>query len=192
MEFKRTCIFGYKATWKRSNGSIVAENCLQSEPSWMYDHRDVIKVLKIKDVVLPGSHDSGSYTKSGDLYSIFAGSVFTQEENFLSQLIWGVRFFDIRPAILRTSVPIIDQNAPKFWISHSVFPTHWMQTVVDDTKTFLKNTKEIIIWEIINFSVIPGGGRWLSEDFKMFMEYLKQEFNDWLVKPGSLSWDKVK
>ena len=159
----------------------------------MNDHHDVIKDLKIRDAVLPGSHDSGSYTKSGDLYSIFAGSVFTQEENFLSQLLWGVRFFDIRPAVLRTYIPLVDQNVPKFWIHHGGFPTHWMQTVVDDTKTFLKNTKEIIVWEMINFSVVPlQGAGWRAEEYKMFMEYLKQEFKDWLVKPGNLSWDKVK
>ena len=67
MGFQRACIFGYKATWKRANGSVVAENCLQSEPTWMNDHHDVIKDLKIRDAVVPGSHDSGSYTKSGDL-----------------------------------------------------------------------------------------------------------------------------
>ena len=39
MDFVRTCVFGVNATWTRGDGAIVAENCLQSEPSWMWDHR---------------------------------------------------------------------------------------------------------------------------------------------------------
>ena len=39
MGFVRTCVFGVNATWERGDGSVVAQNCLRSEPSWMWDHR---------------------------------------------------------------------------------------------------------------------------------------------------------
>jgi len=39
MDFVRTCVFGINATWERGDGTVVAQNCLQSEPSWMWDHR---------------------------------------------------------------------------------------------------------------------------------------------------------
>ena len=37
--YERTCVFGYNVTWNRDNGNLVASNCLQSEPSWMMDHK---------------------------------------------------------------------------------------------------------------------------------------------------------
>ena len=39
MGYTRTCVFGISASWEREDGTVVAQNCLQSEPSWMWDHR---------------------------------------------------------------------------------------------------------------------------------------------------------
>ena len=30
--YERVCVFGYNVTWSREDGTLVASNCLQSEP----------------------------------------------------------------------------------------------------------------------------------------------------------------
>ena len=206
MGYEKTCVFGYKAKWERSGGSIVAENCLHSEPTWMEEMKDQIQDLQLKYMVLPGSHDSGSYTKSGKLYSLTAGSIFTQEEDFLSQLLWGIRFFDIRPGTFRAffhedfgeeTADMLYKLFPKYWVSHNSIPTHFMQTVIDQTKEFLKNTREIVIWSCIGFrnALSTFDSNWMDkgydDEFSSFTNYLTIEFKDWLVKPEQLNWDKT-
>ena len=61
MGYQRTCVFGYNVTWNREDGSTVASNCLQSEPTWMMDNRESIETLAIGDLLLTGAHDAGAY-----------------------------------------------------------------------------------------------------------------------------------
>ena len=43
--YERTCVFGYNVTWNRVDGTSIASNCLQSEPSWMMDHKEQLESL---------------------------------------------------------------------------------------------------------------------------------------------------
>ena len=61
MGYHRTCVFGYNVTWNREDGSSVASNCLQSEPTWMTDNMEMLKTLSIGDLLLTGAHDAGAY-----------------------------------------------------------------------------------------------------------------------------------
>ena len=61
MAFTRTCVFGYNATWQDGEGNIKASNCLQSEPTWMMDHRVALGDMEVGELVLAGSHDAGAY-----------------------------------------------------------------------------------------------------------------------------------
>ena len=96
MGYEKRCLFDYNVEWKTINGSIVATNCLQSHPTWMHDMRNIISTKKIRDLSLAGTHDTLSYTKSLMTYSFFAGTVATQDESLMGQLLWGARYFDIR------------------------------------------------------------------------------------------------
>jgi len=62
-----------------------------------------------------------------------------QDVDVLTQLIYGVRYLDIR-------VGYYPNTNPVWWANHGVFKSVPMQTVVNQVKTFLDNTNEIVIF----------------------------------------------
>ena len=95
-------------------------------------------------------------------------AVFAQEEDFLHQLIWGVRFLDIRAGFYPTT-------PERFWLVHGIIKTHPMAEGVEDVKTFLRNTQEILVWEVNGYEQV-----WDDEAHAEFKEFLIGEFSDWL------------
>ena len=55
-----------------------------------------------------------------------------------------------------------------------------MDKIIDDVKTFLKNTRELIIFNVQDH---PEDGD------QKFVQKLINEFRQWLVKPGSKNWN---
>ena len=55
-----------------------------------------------------------------------------------------------------------------------------MMEGIEDVKTFLRNTQEIMIWEVNGFEQV-----WDSEAHAEFKQLLISEFSDWL---GNLSF----
>merc|ERR1719500_1978505 len=182
MGFTGTCVFDLKAKWVRvyEDGfqEVVAEACLQSEPGWMEFHRESLQELKIGDLMLVGAHDAGAYRDyqgvGDDNWATSA--VFAQEEDLLHQLIWGVRFVDIRCGFYPTT-------EERFWLVHGIIKTHPMIEGIHDVKTFLQNTQEIVVWEINEFEQV-----WTAAAHEEYKALLISEFNDWLVRPGDLGW----
>lgn len=69
-----------------------------------------------------------------------------QDVDVLAQLIYGVRYLDIR-------VGHYPNTNSVWWANHGVFKSVPMQTVVNQVKTFLDNTNEIVIFDIQEFPV---------------------------------------
>ncbi|QSH41138.1 hypothetical protein P0136_09580 [Lentisphaerota bacterium ZTH] len=91
-----------------------------NESRWMGEMANTLKNIPISDVLLPGSHDAGTYDFSGKcpvadtnhvpgwvvellklakisvIYNYFAGVCKTQDMNFYDQLNHGIRYFDMR------------------------------------------------------------------------------------------------
>ena len=40
-------------------------NCLQIRPRWMWEERDVIGNMPLNSLMIPGTHNSGSYIRKG-------------------------------------------------------------------------------------------------------------------------------
>merc|ERR1712212_121721 len=119
MGFSATCVFDLRAEWKRlyDDGSeeVIASACLRSEPGWMEEHRENLQELKIGDLMLVGAHDAVAYREYQDIGddNWATSAVFAQEEDLLHQLIWGVRFLDIRAGFY----PTTDE---RFWLVHGI------------------------------------------------------------------------
>ncbi len=47
------------------NNQIIAKNCFKTNPNWMENNLAVIGNKKLHEIVIPGTHDSGCYSKSG-------------------------------------------------------------------------------------------------------------------------------
>ena len=69
-----------------------------------------------------------------------------QDEDILGQLIYGARYLDIR-------VGYYASQEIEWWGSHGVVAVVPFQTVINDVKTFLNNTDEIVIFDVQEFPV---------------------------------------
>ena len=45
------------------NGTIIAKNCIKNNPFWMGDNLSSIGHKALVNIVIPGTHDAGSYDK---------------------------------------------------------------------------------------------------------------------------------
>ncbi|XP_069686377.1 PI-PLC X domain-containing protein 1-like isoform X2 [Periplaneta americana] len=146
----------------------------------MADMQTALSPLMLRQIFLVGSHDSGSYEEYNPSTSenLVTKYTITQEDDILSQLIYGVRYLDIRAAYY----PSTNET---WWVNHGVMKIHPMKLILDDVKTFLENTNEIVI---LDFHEFPAGfGSGLDIHTKL-VEYLKEEIGEFAASP-SLTWN---
>ncbi|KAL6422788.1 hypothetical protein ACFW04_010766 [Cataglyphis niger] len=161
--FVQQCL-QYHVAWLR-NGTIRLTNCLQTQPHWMAERRNILGSLPMSRVFLPGTHDSASYAihERANSENIVEKFVITQDVDVLAQLIYGVRYLDIRVGHYPNTNSI-------WWANHGVFKSVPMQNVVNQVKTFLNNTNEIVIFDIQEFPVGFGKNLGVHHDFIGFLE----------------------
>ena len=124
---------GYWIAYVRANdGAVLAVDCLRTRPTWMRDHGDVLGDVAVADLLLPGTHNSGSYRhyhgRRAD--SVLARYLICQEEDVWSQLVYGVRYLDLR-------VGHYPDLAEPFWLNHNYARIHPLSVVVADLRDFL-------------------------------------------------------
>ena len=81
----RSCL-GKGSTLSNGAGGV-------SNATWMHDLQDKLWARKLSDIVIPGSHDTGTYGLPTDPISLVGRA---QNEDITSQLNDGIRDFDIR------------------------------------------------------------------------------------------------
>jgi hypothetical protein len=69
-----------------ANASLVVDRA-----SWMEDHLGTLGSRTLRQIAMPGSHDAGMYTHGIETLGK------TQDLDIYSQLVDGVRYFDLRP-----------------------------------------------------------------------------------------------
>ncbi|GFQ67721.1 PI-PLC X domain-containing protein 1 [Trichonephila clavata] len=141
---KSPCL-GYWATYFNEKGKIQASTCLKMHPFWMEQISKYISHLRLDEIMIPGSHDSGSfnYNKKTIPYTRYK---YSQEFSTFNQLVYGLRYFDLR-------VGYYKKTYAKYFINHNFLKTdHTVKSVLDQVKLFLKTSKrEIIILDFHNF-----------------------------------------
>ncbi|XP_055924403.1 uncharacterized protein LOC129956509 [Argiope bruennichi] len=124
-------------------GSVVHSSCLLTHPDWMHNISDMIGHKPLKSLMIPGTHDSGCYMRY-DPYkdTVYERYIFTQEESVFNQLVYGIRYLDLRIWHEGAS-----QKTSRIFITHDVFhlglPT--LENVLQQVKDFVSVTKEIVV-----------------------------------------------
>lgn len=170
--------------------------------TWMGDISDSIQDRRIMDVVLPGSHDAGTYSlydgywttlttvdekwqwiNEGDLlgkisfYSVVAGWARTQSGSIQWQLENGSRYLDLRFVMNVDGIPYIYHGEAR--------GPHDHHKIFGDIKTFLNGIgreKEIVILDFSYFQNFEE-----PEDHQDFLDTLLDELGDEMI-PRSY-WD---
>lgn len=116
--------------------------------SWMTDNRDFLSNKSLRDICLLGSHDAGMGTIKHMTPLASEDNTRTQYVEIYQQLLYGARYFDIRP--------IIGSPSEYYYLTghygHIKELATWqgangqpVSTIVDDINKFTKNKKEVII-----------------------------------------------
>ena len=74
-------------------GSVLAVDCIKSQPGWMWEMREYIGSIPLHALMIPGTHNSGSYEKFESYTddTILTRYSVNQGEDIWNQLMLGVR-----------------------------------------------------------------------------------------------------
>lgn len=177
---KETRCYAYWVTYLNVEGQILKTQCLRAEPTWMNEMKSFIGDLRMRDLFIPGTHDSGSYRpgfKPRWYESPITKYALTQDEDIRGQLYHGVRYLDIRPAYHKKS-------KTKFYVNHGITKQRPLMEVIEHVRDFIRDTNEIVIFGVKEFPV--GFGKDLTIH-RLLVNLLKEEFGELIIDP-SLSW----
>lgn len=130
---------------------------MENKSGWMEKTFAAAPQTRLRDIVIPGTHDSGTYaiTSSSALdpndsswyYSFAKGTVAdwakTQDMRIYDQLRQGIRYLDLR----------VTKYNGDFWITHGMISVR-LSTVLADIKQFsAEHPREILL---LDFQKMPG------------------------------------
>ncbi|CAL8117956.1 unnamed protein product [Orchesella dallaii] len=155
---KDPCFLGYwiayiRVTTTADNGTtttkVLKSNCLKLHPFWMAELGETIGDLPVTSLIIPGTHNSGSWEKyKGVVSEINPLSAYeiTQEESIYDQLMHGIRYLDVRVSY-HSILPI------NFWVSHELLPQIPLTSLLSDVQRFVGETgrKEIVFVDFHRF-----------------------------------------
>lgn len=153
-ETKSQCLYWITASYQ---GQTVHSNCLNIQPAWMTEHRYELQNLSLPMLFIPGTHNSGSdkiqTVSKRDIGSKLENLVLTQDESIWNQLVYGIRYFDLR--IGYYSEENENENDIRFWINHDLLRMQLLIPILKDIASFLKYSPDEII--ILDFHRFPVG-----------------------------------
>uniref|UniRef100_T1JAD6 Phosphatidylinositol-specific phospholipase C X domain-containing protein n=1 Tax=Strigamia maritima TaxID=126957 RepID=T1JAD6_STRMM len=129
------------------NDLVLDSDCKKSQPHWMWENRKSIQHLTLSQLMIPGTHLSGSYkmniTGSETLDSLIGPFETTQDETLWNQLVYGNRYLEIAVAL--------HARTKEHWIQFDEFLANPLIPALNEIRNFIESTNEIIIIDIHSF-----------------------------------------
>lgn len=131
------------------SNTLAGSSCLFFDhANWMHDHRAQLRTKALTATALPASHDTGA---------ILDTLARTQDLNVFGQLMYGVRYFDIRPRYFGPSSPI---DVSKIFTYHDIPSGYYngesLADVIRDVREFMQTHNELVILKISHFSAFSS------------------------------------
>lgn len=177
-----TGCYGFWIHLINGNGTVITSNCWSAHPKWMNELRATIGDIKIRNLFIPGTHDSGAYKYNfhpkKDENRLTKYTI-TQDDDIRSQLVHGIRYLDLR-------VGHYDRQQHEFWIVHSIARFQPLIEVLAAVKDFVEETNEIVI---IDFQEFPIGFQKNPERIhQKLVQFINDNLKDVFAAPVG-SWD---
>ena len=121
-----------------------------THPTWMGDIDSYIANTSLNRVVIPGTHDAGTYSASGLAQA--------QDQSLSQQLDGGIRHFDLRPCLTSSTTGGKDPKViTSLSICHGIAQVNDMQAVLTDVHNWIStHPKEIVILDMQNSGESDG------------------------------------
>ncbi|XP_071453592.1 PI-PLC X domain-containing protein 1-like [Hetaerina americana] len=136
-----------------ANKTIVYTDCLKIRPTWIWDHRSELGDMSLRSLLIPGTHNSGCYKRVTGLSnqnsrrnSFSSRFLLTQDLDIYTQLVYGIRYLDIR-------VGYYPSTPELFWVNHDVARLLPLQLVLEGVKQFLRRSPDPILLDLHRFPV---------------------------------------
>lgn len=170
---KNTTCYGYWISLvDDTTGQILAADCMRAFPMWMNNMKVHIGNMRFRDLFIPGTHDSGAALNNSNIEDIsLLKYLITQDETIKSQLYHGIRYLDIR-------IGYYGHLVPKFWVNHAIQRIQPLDYVLKQVREFVKDTNEIVIFDVQEFPVGFGDNLQIHEEL---VKYLEDHLTDVLV-----------
>ncbi|MEW6452740.1 MAG: hypothetical protein AB1490_18960 [Pseudomonadota bacterium] len=154
---------GDAAQWRKP----IPDKWALNKKTWMTSGLNVIGPKKLREIVMPGSHDAGMYRSRGT-------EAFGQTQNLsvYEQLVEGVRYFDLRPTWARADS---DDGAMDFFIYHGIFgPT--LDTVLDDVARYMREGgRELVLLKFSHYD------RFTNDVYGDMVQRIQTKLGPWLL-----------
>ncbi|XP_035789073.1 PI-PLC X domain-containing protein 1-like [Anopheles albimanus] len=178
-----TRCYGYYAYTVTPNGTVLDVHCMRLNPTWMNDLRSHLSAFRMRELFVPGTHDSASYKRDFDPQhqeTIVTKYALTQDDDIRSQLLQGVRYIDLRVGYYKS-------KPEPFWSNHGISRMHPLIEDLEQIRKYAAETKEIIVVDVQEFPV--GFGKGYDIHIKL-IEYLQRELSDVMALPGAGGWSR--
>jgi hypothetical protein len=144
--------------------------------NWMEQLSNELQDRNLKEIVIPGSHDSGCYRMSS---RVGAPWTLCQSLSIFDQLHCGVRYFDLRFGYFK--------QGDEFWIMHHAWSSRVnLFEVLESLVNFLElHTKEIVILQFSHFKYFNDNVH------RKFKDRLENRLGKWIVDSSSAFTSKL-
>lgn len=154
------------------DGVVLHSSCLMMRPHWMSSMKSEISSRRISEVALPGAHDAGSAGHFATLIGSLVGRwTFTQDEHFWQQLVFGIRYVDVR-------IAYYNSTTEKFYVNHGDVRIAPLQVYIDDIADFMSQSDEIVIFDVHSLEHGFSGYPEREEELILLLE---SSFRDWII-----------
>ncbi|KAL5279224.1 hypothetical protein ACFFRR_003691 [Megaselia abdita] len=144
-------------------------------PTWINDLLPNIGNKRFRDMIIPGTHDSGSYREGFEIPTIelpLTRYALTQDDTILGQLYQGARYLDIRPAYYKY-LPY------KWYVNHGITIQHPLVHVLDQVVQFVNETGEPVIFGLKEFPMGFEG----KDTHRELVRFMVDYFGDHIIRP---------
>ena len=158
------------------NETILYFDCIKVWPTWQNYYKDILGNESFETLVIPGTHDSGTYTRFstvGD--NALMKYAITQDESIYNQLVYGNRYIDLRAGYFVAS-------EEHYWLVHGVTVWRPFKEVLQDAKAFAEQSNEIFILEVGGFTYFE------NEEHHLGLIKLIEDEIGHLMIPNSFSY----
>ena len=136
--------------------------------SWMGHDYEKLKSKKLKELVLPASHDAGMYQSTGQ-------AAVTQDLSVYSQLSYGVRYFDLRPRVWGGG------GLPESFVIHHTFNGPYLSEVLADMKKFFdEGHRELVILKFSTYQYHSAKENFDQNWFNKLCRLIQETLGDYL------------
>ncbi|XP_066250278.1 PI-PLC X domain-containing protein 1-like [Euwallacea similis] len=151
---------------------IIDSRCLEIQPTWMFDNRQYLGRKKIGNLFIPGTHNSGSHK---GIISYFEGYVLNQDQSVWRQLVYGIRYLDLR-------IGFVPEGG--FYIYHDHVKVTKIEPILEEIRKFAELAPQEVIF--VDFHRFPFPTNFSRALHNRFTEILHAYLGDFAVIPSGL------